>query len=244
MKKAIKHIADRPIFRYFNFLVTGIYGFLKLPYFSYSQHGEDLVLESFFPPGYVGKYIDVGAFHPVWISNTYKLHRKGWVGVVIDLELEKLKFFEMLRGSRIKSICAAVVEGDGEGIAVFNKFRNNLGWSMVDTLSSRHAIRASRKLSSKASVKEVRTLGINKLLQQESPVDLLDLDIEGMDENVVLSIDFTSCSIGVLIFESNYVFGGDFSVRHKLESSGFFHLATMGPSVIYASNEYFKKIKA
>ena len=64
-----------------------------------------------------------------------------------------------------------------------------------------------------------------------------------MDENVVLSIDFTSCSIGVLIFESNFVFGGDFSVRHKLESSGFFHLATMGPSVIYASNEYFKKLK-
>ena len=52
MKKVIKRIADRPLFRYFNFLITGIYGFLKLPYFSYSQHGEDLVLENFFPPGY------------------------------------------------------------------------------------------------------------------------------------------------------------------------------------------------
>ena len=38
--------------------------------FTYAQHGEDIIAESLLPEPQ-GFYVEVGAFHPVSISNTY-----------------------------------------------------------------------------------------------------------------------------------------------------------------------------
>jgi hypothetical protein len=32
----------------------------------------------------VGFFVDVGCFHPLFYSNTWKLYKKGWRGVNID----------------------------------------------------------------------------------------------------------------------------------------------------------------
>ncbi len=50
---------------------------------SYSQHGEDQFVLDYFA-GRSGFYIDVGASHPVRISNTYLLYLNGWRGITIE----------------------------------------------------------------------------------------------------------------------------------------------------------------
>ena len=41
-----------------------------------------------------GNYLDIGCYHPVGISNTFLLHKKGWQGVVVDIDDYKLKLFK------------------------------------------------------------------------------------------------------------------------------------------------------
>jgi hypothetical protein len=53
---------------------------------SYSQDGEDRVLQSFFETRnkYKGFYVDIGAHHPYRFSNTAIFYAKGWSGINIE----------------------------------------------------------------------------------------------------------------------------------------------------------------
>jgi len=52
---------------------------------SWSQAGEDLLLLDLLElASDRGFYVDVGAFHPRFGSNTYALYRRGWRGINID----------------------------------------------------------------------------------------------------------------------------------------------------------------
>ena len=92
-------------------IITCLY-YLFIPR-SYSQLGEDLVIlnhlewlgKNILSPGF---YVDIGAFHPLDGSNTYKLYRNGTSGVVIDVGSQKIFLFKLFR-SRDTFIDAAVV---------------------------------------------------------------------------------------------------------------------------------------
>ena len=43
---------------------------------SYSQFGEDLIINNFFG-NFVGTYVDIGCYHPIKYSNTALLHKKA-----------------------------------------------------------------------------------------------------------------------------------------------------------------------
>jgi len=44
---------------------------------SYSQNYEDLIVEKFFGRKYRSKYLEIGAYHPTRLSNTYRFYKKG-----------------------------------------------------------------------------------------------------------------------------------------------------------------------
>lgn len=45
--------------------------------YSFAQFGEDLFIDNYFDMKDAGCYIDVGAFHPFNISNTYMFYKRG-----------------------------------------------------------------------------------------------------------------------------------------------------------------------
>ena len=53
---------------------------------SYSQLGEDLIIEFVFNGIGINKinYLDIGAHHPIEINNTYLFYLKGSYGVLIE----------------------------------------------------------------------------------------------------------------------------------------------------------------
>ena len=51
---------------------------------SWSQEGEDLLIDRFFQDEHVGFFVDVGAHHPTRFSNTFYFYQKGWRGILID----------------------------------------------------------------------------------------------------------------------------------------------------------------
>jgi len=71
--------------------------FWKFKRISYSQEGEDLILERFFEGMNTGFYVDVGAFHPKRFSNTYIFYKKGWHGINIDARPGSMKLFNFVR---------------------------------------------------------------------------------------------------------------------------------------------------
>ena len=66
----------------------------------YSQFGEDKILFEIIPKTMLkGFYVDVGCFHPKKYSNTYMLYKRGWRGVNIDMEEDKINTFKIARPS-------------------------------------------------------------------------------------------------------------------------------------------------
>jgi hypothetical protein len=53
---------------------------------SYSQSGEDVIVDFIFQILKIQKpsYLDVGAHHPSYLSNTYLFYQKGCQGVCIE----------------------------------------------------------------------------------------------------------------------------------------------------------------
>src|SRR5579872_3262677 len=64
---------------------------------SYSQFGEDMILKSIFRDKTKGFYVDVGAYHPHFISNTHYFYKRGWQGINIDPSPNCMELFRKWR---------------------------------------------------------------------------------------------------------------------------------------------------
>lgn len=77
---------------------------------SFSQYGEDTYLGELFPDGYVGRFLDIGAWSPTCFSNSRALYLAGWSGVMVEPSPEP--FLGLLKEygnePRIQLVCAAV----------------------------------------------------------------------------------------------------------------------------------------
>jgi len=137
---------------------------------SYSQFGEDAVVQAFFRNKNDGFYVDVGAYHPHLYSNTYALYRKGWHGLAIDPNPAMQPLFKLFR-SHDTFVCAGV--GIGEGVyeqfddGAYNQFVQQKGGQKLrrldDMLHEHHVER----------------------------IDFLSIDVEGMDLEVLKTHDWS-----------------------------------------------------
>ncbi len=64
---------------------------------SYSQEGEDMILQRILGDKKHGFYVDVGAHHPRRFSNTYLFYRRGWSGINIEPNPEAMNAFQVDR---------------------------------------------------------------------------------------------------------------------------------------------------
>lgn len=64
---------------------------------SYSQEGEDRLLDRYFGNRANGFFVDVGAHHPHRFSNTYLFYKRGWRGINIDAMPDSMKAFKSMR---------------------------------------------------------------------------------------------------------------------------------------------------
>ena len=224
---------------FFVFLFA-IYGFLKPAKRSYSQKGEDLLVYSYFDKRNTGFYLDIGCYHPKWISNTYLLHKKGWNGVALDIDQHKLDTFKFSRGKKVKVIKAAVIpKKTNKNTIDAYKFFSKRGWSDSDTLDPKLANKTKQNGRGQYIVEKVPCVDINSLLESIPKVDFLNIDIEGLDTKIVEAIDLDRFKIDLILFEDNTTYGSTKELVNKLEENGYIHLFTSGGSICYAKNKAF-----
>jgi FkbM family methyltransferase len=167
----------------------------------WSQYGEDIVLNRVLNLKQKGIYVDVGCYHPVKYSNTYKLHRHGWRGVNIDLDSVKIQAFRWCR-PRDANIVAAISETEGTLPLWSAGF-----YSLTSTLDPATAGRLKKNPHGQGRVREVKTSTLTQILDQTEfrnlEIDVLSVDVEGHELSVLKSLDFNRYLPKILIVESH-----------------------------------------
>jgi FkbM family methyltransferase len=156
---------------------------------SWSQEGEDILLDRIFGSKKNGFYVDVGAHHPMRFSNTYFFYRKGWSGINIDAMPGSMKEFEKYRRRDI-NLELGVDQHEGTfDYYIFNE-------PALNTFSVKVAQKHKSKKNNyyvkkiiKIKVKPLREILDYHLKNQK--IDFLNVDVEGFDLNVLQSNDWS-----------------------------------------------------
>lgn len=166
--------------------------------FYYSQNGEDILLNVIFNNINNGFYIDVGAYHPIRFSNTYRLYQRGWRGINIDAMPGSMHNFKKIRPSDI-NLEVPIYDADSKlNYYMFEEQAyNTLDKNVADKL----------KLKGNHPIKniEITTKKLDAILDDHLPInveiDILDIDVEGIDFNVLKSINLNKYRPKVIMVE-------------------------------------------
>lgn len=178
-----------------------------LPFFggaalkSYSGNGEDIILLHYlFKNKRGGFYVDVGSFHPKIISNTYQLHKKfDWKGINIDPNPQTHRLFEKYRPGDV-NLRVGIAKEEEE------KTYYNFSYSGANTFDETFGEAKAKKHWNTLLSKEIilcvpLTTIFEKYLPSNTTIDLLDIDVEGLDLQVLLSNDWVKYRPSVILVE-------------------------------------------
>lgn len=155
---------------------------------TYSQDGEDVVLEVFLSNQGKGFYVDIGAHHPYRFSNTYLFYKKGWNGINVDALPGTMKLFNKKRKRDVNLELGVSKESKEMTYYMFNEPALN-GFSKE--LSESRNNKGEYKIIEK---KKISTKPLSKILDEYLPkgtkIDFINIDVEGMDLEVLESNDW------------------------------------------------------
>jgi FkbM family methyltransferase len=211
---------------------------------SYSQAGEDAVLRFLFKDYSLElrdvTYLDIGARHPVFGSNTFLFYCAGASGVCVDADIT---FIAMQREMRPRDTVLNVAVADrdaSEGAFYFIEG----GASTLDKAEAVH--RESFGTSSIKQELKVPFVHINTLIAQHFATHptLLSIDIEGMDLPVLKALDFARFPVPVICVETctyseTHVRPKDHSIRDFLVTKGYEVYADTYVNTIFVNRDWF-----
>lgn len=156
---------------------------------SYSQCGEDLIVRHMFDFLKITSptYLDIGAHHPQYLSNTFLFYELGASGVNIEPDPTLFREFPKQR-SRDTNLNIGISNIEGElpfyvmSVPTLNTF------SEADAQA---AVAQGRVKIDKVLPVKVRP--INAVLSEtlgKAPLDFLSIDVEGLDFAILSSMDF------------------------------------------------------
>jgi len=156
---------------------------------SYAQCGEDLIADFVFEALRISKpsYLDLGAHHPTYMSNTFLLYSRGSHGVCVEPDPE---LFVELRRKRPRDICLNVGVGlahaqTADYYVMTTKALNTFSKSVAE----RYQSYGSQKIE---KVVPVPLLPINQIIEQycKIPPQFISMDIEGFELQILNTLDF------------------------------------------------------
>jgi len=209
---------------------------------SYSQCGEDILVQYIFNLRGIAtpSYIDVGANSPFFLNNTAIFYEMGSRGINIEANPQLAEGFQIYRPEDINL-----------NIGIDNK-KGELDFYMMqdDTLStfskteSNFMIANGKKL---LDIKKIKLDTISNILgiycNNKFP-DFLSIDVEGMDFEILKSIDFGKAFPKVICVEAaEYSPTGAGARRNELidflVSKGYYEYANTNLNAIMVKKEFW-----
>jgi FkbM family methyltransferase len=211
----------------------------------YTQfHGEvlenkhvDAILRNYFPDySYKGVFIDVGAFEPIRISNSYHFEKNNWDVYCFEANSNSIPLLKQYR----KNVFNYAIYDKDEDNIEFNVVESN-GWTagfsaieLSDEISN--IFKCENKIITKITVNQ-RTL--NSLLQTElnnvKNIDILKIDIEGGELKCLHGIDFNTHRPKLILLEN---ITNDKRITDFLNANGYILHKQVSYNQFYINRKY------
>lgn len=166
---------------------------------SYSQEGEDGILRRIFAGQRTGFFVDIGAHHPKRYSNTYYFYLFGWRGINVDPARGSMKLFRKVRPRDI-NVEAAVANGN-QTLTYYEFDEATLNGLSREISLSRNENGPYKVVSER----KIETVTLTEILDRYLPagqtIDFLNIDVEGLDLEVLESNDWTKYQPTIVLAE-------------------------------------------
>lgn len=154
------------------------------PTISYAPDGEDIILRNMLRGTNAGFYVDVGAYHPTRFSNTKQLYQSGWSGINIDSMPGSMGSFNK---ERPRDTNLEIAISDKKEILTYRIFTEQ-AYNTLSDEQTKKCTEAGHKMIKEVKL-QVSPLSdiLDKYLPKKRSIDLLTIDVEGLDLNVLRS---------------------------------------------------------
>jgi FkbM family methyltransferase len=231
--------------KYVNKFLQKVFPFIppdwKKPRISYSQCGEDILIDSVFQYFHLPKisYLDIGANDPVYLSNTYWFYKKGSSGICVE---PNPVLFKNIKRKRRRDICLNV------GVGVSSQKGIDFHIIDPDTLSTfskesaEASIRAGYHLK---KVVQIPLVPVGDIVEQylgHAP-HLVSLDTEGLDLQILQNFNYTLYRPIVFCVETIAFMGTEkiSAISDFMEDNNYFVYADTFLNTIFVDRAYWNK---
>ncbi len=198
-----------------------------------------------------GVYVDVGAYHPKLFSNTYLFYKKGWRGICVEPNPEMKGLFHLARprdlflnmgvgeekSQKVKNSknqnnvftgSSIAKAGVGGNFMEYFQFEDGAANTFSASQAKKNQEEARRKLvrTTKIPVRSLKWI-LDKNLPRGQKIDLMSVDVEGMDLEVLRSNDWKKYRPRVIIAEDL-----GFDLEKPKGSKVFGFLSSMGYKLV------------
>lgn len=160
---------------------------------SYSQSAEDLIINRYLEINNISEinYLDIGANDPIRYSNTYFFYKRGHRGVCIEPNPELVKKIKAQRpGDNVLNVGVGLTNQKEADFYVMN-------WDEFSTFSKERALSVQEHYKGRNDIKttlKIPLIDINELIKThfgDSGLKILNLDVEGIDFEIIKKLDFS-----------------------------------------------------
>lgn len=209
---------------------------------SYSQCGEDLIVRYIFVLRGVAKpsYMDIGAHHPFALSNTAFFYKQGCTGVNIEANPDLFRYFKRHRDKDINiNVGVGAVESTMDFYVMEDATLSTFSKAEADSM-----VAEGKKLVKTVPIEVKSIQNILKEYCHGVFPDFLSIDVEGLDFEIIKSINFSASVPKVICVEAaEYSPRGDGARRNDLidfiASKGYLEYANTNLNAIMVNRAFW-----
>lgn len=205
----------------------------------YSQFGEDKVISALLPERF-GRYWDLGAGHPVELSNTYLLYRRGFRGLGVEPIGSLTRKWRRSR-TRDQIVQALVSTEGGSATAQFWEFER---WALstCEEARARALVDSGQRLHASYEVPSVPVMEL--LVGEVEPGEptFLSIDLEGADTAVLRQVDFSRFRPRVIAVEDHQIDDDRSEISFLLSANGYRPVSRHWVTSIWLADDWRKSV--
>jgi len=184
---------------------------------SFSEFGEDVLIQTLSNYRRSGFLVDVGSNHPTVNSTTFALYLKGWTGLNAD---GNGSLIEKAKRIRKKDISVTALISNEAREVEYIKFSND----KLNSINSAIVKDWNESLVTEREKRTTRTLTqvLEEYIPEGRAIDLLSIDVEAHDYEALTSLDLRFFPVELVVVEMHdYQFNDHHPILNYLESKGY-----------------------
>lgn len=213
-----------------------------MAFISYAQNFEDVMLWRALKHVPRGRYVDIGAQHPVVDSVSKAFYEHGWRGVHVE---PVPQYADLLRLDRPDETVLQVAFSDREGMLELKVFKNTGLSTAVEAYAQQHATNPAFTAEGLLTPMLQMKTALASLNGQD--VHWLKIDVEGLEEQVLRGWDSTVLRPWIILIEATVPTSTELNYEaadHIIIEAGYIFVYFDGLNRFYVAPEHPELIDA